>query len=172
MEISRFQFVPIVPANYILSKARFCWREIEWAYQHGMFGLAMLVDLAKQKEQNQVIESELSSLDKDHQWKAPELLSALVQNESQIAEQSIVEKWLYVILAYIYDHQDKFEDPLTKVEEIYADFNHPKEIASFVGYMPSSDTTYRPEEHSLEENTERIFKNWKEYLDREAAKYS
>jgi hypothetical protein len=136
-----------------------------------MFGPAMLVELSKQMKQESVVVVELANLDKDHYWKVPELVAQLIRSEMVIDEELTAKKWLYVVLSFVFDNQSKFEDPLMKVEEIYADFGHPKEISSFVRYMPETDPTYDASEHSQEENLQRLFVCWKRYLDSESHMY-
>lgn len=171
MEITTFQFLPYIPPEYMLTKTKLSWREIEWAYKHGMFGSFMFVELAKLKTQSEVLELELSKLDKDHLWRATEIIPELVKQEPDISENDILEKWLYIVLVYLYEHQAEFVDPLGKVEEVYEDFGHPKEVTPFVKYIPTQDTTYDPQKHSREENLQRLFGFWKEYLDRKEQKY-
>ncbi|EKM0378388.1 DUF2247 family protein, partial [Cronobacter turicensis] len=43
-------------------------------------------------------------------------------------------------------------------------FDYPEEIKSFVRYMPVSED-YDPSKHTVEENIQRLYSNWKDYLD-------
>ena len=43
------------------------------------------------------------------------------------------------MLNNLFIQRNKFQDSLGGVEKIYADFNYPEEIESFVRYMPLSD---------------------------------
>lgn len=65
-----------------------------------------------------------------------------------------------LVLAWIYENREGVADPLGIVEEIYADFDYPGEVAPFVRYMPMSG----PDLCSREKNEERMYGNWKAYL--------
>jgi hypothetical protein len=39
----------------------------------------------------------------------------------------------------VVENKDSYSDPLVLVEQLYADFNYPETIASFVRYMPSEE---------------------------------
>jgi hypothetical protein len=71
------------------------------------------------------------------------------------------EKWLYILLAWLYENRDGFEDPLGLVEEVYAEFGYPRAIAPFVRYMPMVG----PDLGSRERNELRLFSYWEKYLD-------
>jgi hypothetical protein len=167
MTYSRFQFVPLVPAEFIIKLTTVSWREIDWAYQHGFFGKGMVVDFAKRKEKT-VDEYELADLDKDHWWAVDDFLPKLIQDEPVLEEQEIADKWQYIILSYIYSHQEKFPNFLEKIEEIYTDFNYPKNMASFVRYNLQSDILINEiVPTTKEEYQQRLLDRLKEYLDAE-----
>jgi hypothetical protein len=46
---------------------------------------------------------------------------------------------------------------------VYADFEYPHEIASFVRFMPTTDG-YDPRQFSKPENEKRLFDLWQKYL--------
>ncbi|EPH9348967.1 TPA: DUF2247 family protein, partial [Neisseria gonorrhoeae] len=73
------------------------------------------------------------------------------------------KNWLYILLNDVFHRKEEFEDPLGEVEKIYADFDYPEEIESFVRYMPPKDG-YIPSNHSYEENIARLYSHWEHYL--------
>lgn len=73
----------------------------------------------------------------------------------------IKEKWMYLILDWIYNNKNNFPNSLDVVEYIYSDFDYPRQISSFVKYMPSDE----PDLGSLELNESRLYRKWNEYLD-------
>lgn len=90
-----------------------------------------------------------------------------LQQEQKNSDGSPKEKFLYVLLNWVYEHKNNYEDPLDAVEYIYGDFDYPEIISKFVKYMPLEE----PNLGSVELNRERLFKYWKNYLDREKTKY-
>lgn len=75
----------------------------------------------------------------------------------------IKEKWLFIILRCVFTQRKLYKNPLDIVEMIYADFDYPKEIDSFVKYMPPKDG-YDPSIHSFDENISRLYANWEAYI--------
>lgn len=51
--------------------------------------------------------------------------------------EEIKEKWLYLILKWLYKNRSKYKDPLAIVEELYEEFEYPEDMKTFVRYMPS-----------------------------------
>ena len=73
------------------------------------------------------------------------------------------DKWLYLSLASLFENKEYMDDPLSVVEDIYADFEYPPEIQSFVRYMPATDN-YAPRDHTAEENNERLMGLFEAFL--------
>lgn len=78
-------------------------------------------------------------------------------------EEDVSRKWLVASLANLYANRHLTEDPLGEVERIYADFDYPESMKSFVRYMPVAGE-YNPDKHSHEQNVERLFENWRRFL--------
>ncbi|WP_142836485.1 DUF2247 family protein [Planococcus salinarum] len=70
---------------------------------------------------------------------------------------------MYLTLYWLYENKEKFPDPLTQVEEIYADFDYPESISKFVSYMPLEEDE-GPLPPTREVAISNIYKNWVDYL--------
>jgi hypothetical protein len=70
--------------------------------------------------------------------------------------------WLRLLLAWIFENKSDLIDPLQYVEQLYTDFDYPDEMYDLVRYNPPLDG-YRPQDHSKEENMNRLFRLWAEY---------
>lgn len=70
------------------------------------------------------------------------------------------EKWLYLVLAWLFEHRADLPDPLDDVETVYAEFDYPTEVGRFVRYMPSEE----PDLGSRELNEARLVDKWERYL--------
>lgn len=88
-------------------------------------------------------------------------LKELVRLEEIQEISDIKNKWLYLILKWLYEYRYQIVNIFEIVEEIYELFDYPKSIVSFVRYMPSESGDLG----SPELNRERLFKNWKNYID-------
>ncbi|MBC1425574.1 DUF2247 family protein [Listeria seeligeri] len=82
----------------------------------------------------------------------------LIYLEDSEDNSTIQDKWRYAILKELYANKSNYEDFNKKVEEIYADFDYPEDMAGFIGYMPSVDGK------SMEEA-------WQEYLTSSEGKF-
>ncbi|WNN74777.1 DUF2247 family protein [Lysinibacillus capsici] len=76
-------------------------------------------------------------------------------------------KWRFVILAYLkMKHQNDFEGLLNKVAEVYADFNYPEDMDSFINYLESKDG-FNPSQYSKEENVTRLINLFNDFMNKE-----
>ena len=94
-------------------------------------------------------------------------IDELADQVSELEKGKTKEKMLYILLQYLYDNRDKYEDPLTAVTIIYDDFGFPDSITSFVLYMPMKG----PDLGSIELNRERMMTSWKNFLGEQSEKY-
>ena len=90
----------------------------------------------------------------------------MAKTESDTDRQRSKRRWLYLILAWLYENRASVADPLAEVEEIYSDFGYPQEVARFVPYMPPEPDEYWPQPASQEEATERLMRIWGDYVSR------
>jgi hypothetical protein len=154
--------------SFILDRVNIQWQEVVWGYKHGYLNWSEIVRLAEiklQQGREKPLEIELASLGKEEVWRVRELVDKLSRNEMDtISTDRIKKKWLYLVLAWVYENRKEISDPLGKVEEVYADFDYPEEIEQFVRYMPIEKDQYNPSDHSKEENEKRLFYKWNEYL--------
>ena len=70
---------------------------------------------------------------------------------------------MYLILRWVLEHRERFEDPLGVAEQIYADFDYPPELESMIRYMPASGG-YDPRAHTLAENEARLYEAWAQFV--------
>lgn len=159
-----------IPYEFISQRAKICWNDILFAIEHQLVTPELAIDKAKEISSNQENilkeESELASSPKDEP--VVELVSRLASAEAHPTEEEISAKWLYLALAWLYNNRDSVADPLSIVEEIYADFDYPREIAPFIRYMPMVG----PDLGSREKNEQRLYDYWKEYLDQAGKRWS
>lgn len=143
------------------------WRDVRFGLVNELLDaqavIEMAVDRVGETEDPSSPLMELAGAGKDEPL--VELVQALAGSEAPRSEEEIRNKWLYLVLAWIYEHRMEDPDPLQRVEEVYADFGYPEHIASFVRYMPIEG----PDLGSREANERRLFERWRRYLDDAAA---
>ncbi|PAE08368.1 hypothetical protein CHI12_06635 [Terribacillus saccharophilus] len=76
-------------------------------------------------------------------------------------------KWRFCILTLLkIKYQDNSEELLNIITEVYADFNYPEDMDSFINYLTPKDG-YDPSKYSKEENVSRLISLFNEFLDKE-----
>jgi hypothetical protein len=96
-----------------------------------------------------------------------DLVCLLAKKENQPLNE-VKAKWLYFVLAWVFENRESLVDPLQIVEEIYSDFDYPPKIAPFVRYMPMDGRDLR----NREQNEARLFDRWKAHLDDEKRRFA
>lgn len=156
-----------IPLSFVDMRLRLAWSDIAWGFQNGWLDAVSVVEYAVSQlaegEDQSVAVVELAGLTRSEFVEVPFLLEKVV---STGAEDSTISrrKWLYLVLAWVYEHRADLADPLEVVEQLYADFGYPEEIQGFVRYMPP-ESNYEPKAHTHAENVDRLLSKWKEYLD-------
>lgn len=142
------------------------WSELLYGFLQGYIGWKTVVDYASKKTDEGDLEAdviELAFVGKEDAWKVGDLLARLAVQKAESSHRNSAI-WLFIFLQWLFDNKDEFQDPLMEIEEVYADFNYPEEMREFVRYMPPNDG-YRPDLHTAEENKQRLYAKWKQYLD-------
>lgn len=163
MDIVRLQ----IPCRFIRDRVRLSWREVRFGLVNELLDPEAPVELAIDQVADladpPAAVLELAGAGKSEPTLV--LVEQLAAGEPQLPENAIRDKWLYLVLAWIYEHRDETPDPLQRIEEIYADFGYPEQIAKFVRYMPMDG----PDLGSREANERRLFERWKRYLEEASA---
>ena len=84
----------------------------------------------------------------------------LAEREAPDLEGAVASKWLYLVLAWLFEHRDELPDPLHLVEIVYAEFDYPEAVAGFVRYMPTDDADLG--DRKL--NEDRLIDKWDRFL--------
>lgn len=151
-----------VEYDFLKQWVSLCWQDIWYGLQHEFITLEVAMRFCAEKiEVERHPSDDLMALylstDDD------EIISTvkiLAESESPIPICSLQRKWIYVILSWLYDHRQGYLDPLGMVESVYAAFNYPKVMASFVRYMPMQG----PDLGSKEKNEMRMMARWSAYI--------
>ena len=160
--------IEMVPGKFALKIATLKWGEIQWGYDHGIFAWFDIVDIAQIKQQESCgieqcrLVEELSTVGKQNIWQVSDTVKKLSELEP-VPDDVSKQKFLYICLAWIFENRDKMEEPFAAVDLIYADFDYPEEIESFVSYMPV-DSHRSNANQTLPGSQGRIHANWLQYL--------
>ncbi len=159
-----------IPYQFACERTRLTWRDVRFGLVNELLDPQAPVELAVAQVGERAEPSaallELAGAGKNEPTFG--LVEQLANEEPPRSEDEIRGKWLYLVLAWFYEHRAEVPDPLQRVEEVYADFGYPKQIANFVRYMPMEG----PDLGSREANERRLFERWKRYLEEVARTYS
>ena len=159
-----------IPAAFVRDRCRLTWREIRYGLDEELLAPDAPIDFAM-TELAAVGEPpdalvELAAAGKGEATR--HLVDELADAEPDRDSAEIRDKWLYLVLAWIFENRANFPSPLQTVEEVYADFGYPSEIVGFVRYMPTS----APSLGDRQLNEQRLYENWRQYLVDAAAKFA
>lgn len=164
-----------IPYSYFNNLVKLNWYDILFAIQNAYLPFKSAIDHAlKEIEENVhyhevVLElAMLSPNDINLNYEIDKYIVQLAELVSDDDKCETNEKMLFCLLNWIFECQKEYDDPLRVVEIIYDDFEHPDLVRSFVRYEPSPYTVL----NSQDENINRLYSNWKDYLKAEAKKYT
>lgn len=159
----------VLPYDFVTKKVQLTWRDILYAIDRQIFlpKAAVehaIIELSNVEDFTQPL-LDLASLTKNESVQP--YMYELANLEPEQPNENIEEKWLYLILAWLFENRGNYSDPLGIVEQIYADFNYPTQISAFIRYMPSDE----PDLGSSGLNEARLYKKWEVYLKEQEKKY-
>ena len=146
------------------------WLELLFGVENDLIDPAAIPEFTDDGITNEAgsgVVREVASLAPDDAWRRLKELAGVELAISEVRE-AARDKWLYLALAWIFEHRQEYHDPLGMAERIFAEFDYPQRMSSFVRYMPSKE----PDLGSAELNEARLFRNWQEFLREESAKFS
>ena len=149
----------LLDGQYIHNKTPWLnWTELLYGFEHGFIdekGVSEYACEALTTESSQEA-IELASLLLEEKYLVSILLESLVNKEPSPKTEEPAKPWIFLLLSFLFEHQDEYEDPLGIVGELYADFDYPVEISSIIRYMPPPE--------GLEGSEGQLFENWKEVI--------
>ncbi|WP_429434308.1 DUF2247 family protein [Pseudomonas sp. BS3782 TE3695] len=121
------------------------WKEPLYGFEHGFIDEKGVSEYTcktlTEKSSQEAIE--LASLLPQENYLASDLLQSLADKDlSPVTDTT--KPWILLLLSFLLEHQEDYEDPLEIVEELYANFDYPEEIASLVRYMPTPKESKDP----------------------------
>jgi hypothetical protein len=151
-----------IPYQFLSDRVSLSWSEIKFGLEHQLIAPRVAIEEAVNRLQRQsnLLSAEVELVGRSDSDPILELVERLAEAEGP-PPVPVKDKWLFLILAWLYENRSSVPDPLGRVEELYSDFGYPNEIAPFVRYMPmvGSDLGDRAA------NETRLYDYWKSYLD-------
>lgn len=159
-----------IPYEFITAMTTLSWLEILYGIEHSLIPPKIAIqhanNILNDASDPQPEEIEIACLSNDEA--ILDLVSTLSSRENTDNTETVRDKWLFLVLAWVYKNKEELADPLAIVEYVYSDFDYPRSIASFVRYMPMQGSDLG----SPARNTERLFKYWRSYLEVTAKQFA
>ena len=153
-----------IPYSFIASRVDVTWSLLKFGLENELVEPYAVVEATEIAIQTSEVSGPLLSLIGAHSEEVAALVSKLAKEEPT---QQVERVWLFLVLAWIYHNKTDNSDALESVERVYAEFEYPEEIASFVRYMPKQG----PDLASRSASEERLLLRWTEYLEVESARF-
>jgi len=152
-----------IPADFIWSHASLTLAEMACGFREGWVDRDAVISWAVLQSRQGVNDpkiEELAGLLADEKSRVDSIL-ARVKVECTSPENQA--KWLYLVLAWLYENRAAIPSVLDVIEMIYSDFDYPSVMEPFVPYMPPPPNS-EPSESGL-------ISRWRSYLEDCRRKY-
>lgn len=153
-----------IPYEFFSKLAKLNWYDILFAIENGFLSYQFAIKYAISEVLNNENLSQtildlacLSPIGEFQSYLAQQYLNELVNQISNEKKSETKNKVMYILLYWIFENKECYEDPLKVVEFIYDDFNFPISMVEFVRYMPAT----QPLLNTVDENIEQLYRNWK-----------
>jgi hypothetical protein len=153
-----------IPYTFIASKVRLTWQEVLFGIEEGIFSSHEAIDVASELL-SQGDDSD-AILDLASRTQDESIMDAVVSLAQAEAPQNIVEVrrlWAFLILVWVLEHRNQYENPLDIAEKVYADLDYPEQVDPLISYMPANE----PDLGSLSANETHLFEKWTKYIESE-----
>lgn len=163
----------MIPLSYAVKLIDLNWNDIYFAFINGYINNSEVVNFA------------VMSLNSDDLQKDDEFLNLVCSSSNGVDSEGIIiylnnkidksttdnskEKFLYVVLSFLYDKRDYFEDVFRAIEVIYADFEYPKIMIPFVRYMSNNEKEFF--DFPVDES-KLLYLNWQKYIEEQKIYYN
>lgn len=151
-----------LPYAFLMENTDLSWSDIEFGLEHMLISPSIAIEHAASDllHSTNPLPEETDLAGRSDADPVLEIVSTLAAREVDRDDNLTREKWLFLVLAWLYECRQHLAEPLAAVEQVYSDFDYPNAIASFVRYMPM----HGPDLGTPEANAARLFKHWEDYL--------
>jgi len=160
-----------LPLEFVTNKTVLSWQDIHFGFSKGLLGWKDVVELATKaigsgNTMPEIID--LALVTKERVSEIPRLLDGT--SAKLPSEGNALKKWFYLSLAWLYEHESEYADPLGEVEDISAEFGFPEESHEMLKFMPAQGG-YQPTLHSTAENLARLRDRWRGFVEEHSTTY-
>jgi hypothetical protein len=125
----------IPKTKFIIDNVLMNWGEVLWGLRKGLISWITATEIAKANiaaGSNNIVEWDLSCCGKDEAHNVEYLVEELAK-ETEIDEEYVKGKWLYLMVLWVYENRESLDSPFDKLEDIEIAFDYPRDIKAFAG---------------------------------------
>ncbi len=147
------------------------WNIIYWGITKNLIPPSSAIEYAHKlvevnpNEENAII-VELLILDDIEKEKVLSLVEKLSCRKTS-KETENIRVLRYIVLKDLKQRAKSNGELLTLIEQVYSDFDYPKDMNNFISYMPVENDDYDTSIHSLQQNEQRLIDNFNDFLKNE-----
>jgi Uncharacterized protein conserved in bacteria (DUF2247) len=127
-----------LPAAFVLERSIPTPAEIAWGARRGWTSDQDALEIVLEKVRRGCVvtpaEEELASVLPDESYRISALVDAL--SVSYESDEARARLWQFLALDWLRQHRDRYADPFELIEMLFAEFDHPTELAGLVRWMP------------------------------------
>ncbi len=150
-----------IPSSFIEEKTSVSLPELRWAFDNGIIGSQIVVDVARSMEardgNDANVVAQLAMVTHADLLDVGDILPKVCLDEDE--ENAIRSKWAWLVLSWLYEQHRDDDDVLYRVERLYGDLRYPSEMAAFGPYAPAYQAKGDPAAMR-----EEVVREWRRYL--------
>src|SRR5258708_5390720 len=126
-----------LPLEFVTRKTALSWQDALIGFSKGLLSWKDIVEIATKAiaSGNTMPETmDLALITKEKISEIPQLLESV--SAKSPSKEDALKKWFYLSLAWLYEHESEYADPLDEVEDISAEFGFPEESHEMLKFMP------------------------------------
>lgn len=158
----------ILSYNYISNLINLNWYDVLFAIEHGFLSYKAAIDHAikviDENSSKDVEELTLLHFEKNtFPYSIHSYIDKLASQVSNKYKLQTKEKLLYVILNWLFENNDNYNDLQNEIDIVYADFNYPESMSNLCSFTKHIPKRY----NSIKSPIERLYIEWNIFLKRE-----
>ncbi len=154
-----------VPLEFVLVRSSVTWQEVLFAIENQWLRPRDAIEIAIKRlaetSPPHPLECELACREPDEP--VLETVRRLASTEPSQDDRGVTQKWMRLLLLWVYHRREHLENPLELVEIIWCSLGHPPEFDRFIRWMPAEDPV-AAESRSVDENLRLLRLEWEHYM--------
>lgn len=133
-----------LPYTFLAEMCRLTWHDMEFGLTHRYISTEAVSQFACSRLSAQLNPDprEVLIASSSKEDSLLDVVKCLAAQESVACSLDSRQRWVCLLLVWLYDNRNQIERPMDLIEQIYVDLDYPEELAHLVCYMPTSREAY------------------------------